>query len=438
MQGKRIQLPSDNIRKIFGRLRTNSLARYYGAVSRKQRKFSTVDLLLGFWQLLSIGEFSYDKWALQISSITKQTVSGQAVWKRMNGQLVELLKALLQKSLSRKISTIIHSPVFEHFDNVYLQDATHFSLPKTLSSAFPGSYSHSGESATAKVQAILNLKKGSFVDFQLNSFRDNDQKDSIRIVNMLNPKDLVIRDLGYHTIESFQEIDKKGGYFLSRYKYGVNVYNPLNGEEVDIIKRLKKHGHIDMEVELGKKHRQRCRLIAIPVNENIVNQRRRRAKNDRNKKANHSKEYSFLLGYTIYITNVSNKIWPNYNYIETAYKCRWYIEILFKGWKSNLKIKLDLSRPYIDKQRAEFIYYASLLMVTTLVMPIFSCLQKKAITEFKYISILKVCTIVTQHINIIVQGIDINEFIRKFQYFTRYECRNDRNNALYNMSKTIT
>jgi len=46
MQESRIQLSSDNIRKIFGRLHTKSLAKKCGATQRKERKFSTnnVDL----------------------------------------------------------------------------------------------------------------------------------------------------------------------------------------------------------------------------------------------------------------------------------------------------------------------------------------------------------------------------------------------------------
>lgn len=435
MQENRIQLSSDNIRKIFGRLHTKSLAKKHGATQRKERKFSSVDLILSLWQLISIGEFSYDKWALQIGMLTNQKISGQAVWKRVGPPMLNVMKQLLEKSLKQRFDTLIKSSVFKYFPNVYIQDATHFPLPKWLSSAFPGSYSRSGESATAKVQAIFNLKKGAFSDFQLNSFRDNDQKDAERIVDQINKNDLVIRDLGYFTIESFKKIALKGAYYLSRYKFGLNIYDRKSEKNLNLLKGLTKLGNIDMDVEIGQKQRLTCRIIAVRVPEKVANQRRRKAKKDRHKSANHSKEYYKLLGYTIYVTNVTKDIWSDIEMVETAYRSRWYIEILFKGWKSNLKIKMDISRQYIDKQRAELLYYASLLMVCTLVMPVFISAQKQVFKENQFISILKTCAFINQQIEAFIQSKRLDKLLEQIQYFCTYESRNDRNNAIENMYK---
>lgn len=435
MQENRIQLSSDNIRKIFGRLHTKSLAKKCGATQRKERKFSAVDLILSLWQLISIGEFSYDKWAIQIGMLTNQKISGQAVWKRVGPAMLELMKQLLDKSLKQRFDPLITSSLFKYFPNVYIQDATHFPLPKWLSSAFPGSYSRSGVSATAKVQAIFNLKKGSFSDLQLHSFRDNDQKDAERIVEQINVNDLVIRDLGYFTIGSFKKIAQKGANYLSRYKFGLNIYDIQSGKKLNLLKELTKLGTIDRDIELGKKQKLTCRIIAVRVPKKVANQRRRKAKKDRHKSANHSKEYYNLLGYTIYVTNVSRDIWPDTEMIETAYRSRWYIEILFKGWKSNLKIKMDISRQYIDKQRAELLYYASLLMVCTLVMPVFISVQKQAFKENQFISILKTCAFINHQIESFIKSKRLDRLLDQILYFCTYESRNDRKNAIENMYK---
>ena len=435
MQVNRIQLSSDNIRKIFGRLHTKSLAKKCGVTQRKDRKFNSVDLILSLWQLISNGEFSYDKWAIQIGILTNGKVSGQAVWKRTRTPLLELMKQLLKKSLQQRFDALIDSSTFKAFPNVYIQDATHFSLPQKLSSVFPGSYSRYGYSATAKIQAIFNIKKGVFSDFKLNSFRDNDQKDAARIAEQLNTGDLVIRDLGYFVIEAFLKIAQKGAFYLSRYKFGLSVFNSKSGKKLILLKELKRRGKIDMEIEMGANKKITCRLIAVPIPTIIADQRRRKVKQNRHKNSNHSKEYYKLLGYTIYITNVTKEIWPNDESVEIAYRSRWYIEILFKGWKSNLKIKLDVARQYIDQQRAELLCYGSLLMVCVLVMPIFINAHKHVIEKKRQISILKTCAFINQHLGLILQSKSLGMILDQIQYFCVYESRNDRQNAIENMLK---
>ena len=329
MQVNRVPLSNDNIRQIFGRYKTKSLAKKIGASQRKFRKFSVVDIIISYWQLISVGEFSYDKWATQISLLTNKSISGQAVWKRIGPEMVELMKQLLQKSFKQKYDTLIDSALFQFFPNVYIQDATHFRLPRFLSSIFPGSYSKFGKSATAKIQAVFNIRRGVFSGFELASFRDNDQNDANKITKCLKENDLVIRDLGYFVLKVFSNIAKQRAFFLSRLRFGVIIFDKETLKPLDLQKLLKKKkGIVDIRVKLGKQEKLDCRLVAVPVPQDVANKRKRKAKKDRNKKANHSKEYLNLLGYTIYITNVSEDIW-SIEQIEKAYRSRWYIEILF-------------------------------------------------------------------------------------------------------------
>ncbi len=162
MQEIRNQQTSDNIRQIFGRYKTNSLAKKIGASQRKHRKFTVVDIIISYWQLLSFGEFSYDKWAIQIGILTQQSISGQAVWKRIGPEMVDLMKQLLSKTFKQRYDTLLDSTIFDFFTNVYIQDATHFRLPSVLSSIYPGSHSRFGKTATAKIQAVFNIRTGFF------------------------------------------------------------------------------------------------------------------------------------------------------------------------------------------------------------------------------------------------------------------------------------
>ncbi|WP_299455450.1 transposase, partial [uncultured Microscilla sp.] len=95
-----------------------------------------------------------------------------------------------------------------------------------------------------------------------------------------------------------------------------------------------------------------------------------------------------LLSYHIFITNVPKEIWTLEQVIE-AYKCRWYIEILFKGWKSHLGLGKNLLENHMTAFKAMFFIYASLLMVTMVVMPAFNYLQKRV--KDRQVSILRLC-----------------------------------------------
>jgi len=125
---------------------------------------------------------------------------------------------------------------------------------------------------------------------------------------------------------AFNEIIKKKAYFLSRYRFGTTVFNVKSGKRLSLLKLLRKKKRLDMEVMLGANKEVSCRLVAIPLPEEIANTRRMRAADDRHEGANHSDEYMELLGYSIFITNVPSEIW-NMTQVAEAYKGRWYIVV---------------------------------------------------------------------------------------------------------------
>lgn len=437
MQANRITFRDDNIRKNLGRLKAKSLAKKTGASRRKNRKFSVVDIILSYWLLISKGRFSYDDWATKISSIINDSVSGQAIWKRITPEIIIFLEQLLIKTFRQNYNVLISPKLFRYFDNVIIQDATHYNLPSFLSKAFPGSYSSKGESATAKIQATFNLRKSFFQNFLLTSFRDNDQGDASRIIEDLNENDLLIRDLGYFSLKAFSKIAREKAYFLSRLKYGVNLFDKKTGKLLNITKLLKNNNrHFDMWVLLGKKERLLCRLVAVPLPDKVVNERIRKAKNNRSSTANHSKEYYGLLKYAIYITNVPQEIWTVKEVMQ-AYKSRWYIEILFKSWKSYLNIQIKIPERYMSEQRAKFFFYASLLMVNLLVMPVFQKIQSIGIRKNQYYSILKVSDYIFIHLEAFIQDRNWGSLLNNMLYFCRYESRKNRINAVEQMYKMV-
>ena len=207
------------------------------------------------------------------------------------------------------------------------------------------------------------------------------------------------------------------------------MYQLPDNQVFDLCKVLRKGGSLDDWVRLGTKEQFKCRLIAIPLPDQVANERRRKAREDRHSKASHSKKYMELLGYNIFITNVDEGIW-SVKQIAEAYRCRWYIEILFKGWKSHLNLMVNIPDRYMNKQRIEMFFYLMFLMLTLVVMPLFRLLQTRVKNQGRTVSILALCTFVRCHIEALISDKNYNHILNKAEYYCLYEKRKKRFNAV--------
>lgn len=88
-------------------------------------------------------------------------VSKQAIFKRINKNFIPYIKAVLEEIMIKQLKSNCtrNCNLFRHFGNVYLQDATHFSLAAHLVALFPGNRTCGAQRAVAKIVTIFNLKK---------------------------------------------------------------------------------------------------------------------------------------------------------------------------------------------------------------------------------------------------------------------------------------
>ena len=100
-------------------------------------------------------------------------------------------------------------------------------------------------------------------------------------------------------------------------------------------------------------------------------------------------------------------------------------------------MRINIPERYLTKQRAEFFFYASLLMVNLLVMPLFTHAIKVGRNMKKQLSILKICEFITQQLHAIVRIKKMDKLIDQAVYYGAYEKRVNRINiAEYNIFDT--
>jgi hypothetical protein len=334
------QTLADSLHQIRAQLRqldAEALARQSGFLKRTPRKIPLPDFLLALVALAAETVLSLERIAVVVGLVAKVSYSKQALAKRLNDKVEQFLAqvaAALFGDLGRGTST---QGLFRHFHRVLIEDSTVEALPDHLADLFPGGRNQRPQKrASLKIQFVADLLNSTLVQCSLSGYTRNDQSASGDILAVAQRGDLIIRDLGYFCLPVMAALDLQGGFFLSRYKHGVRVYD-LQGQPLDLVRELQTHGRFDREVLLGAEQ-VRARLVALPVPQAVADERRRKARANHDGRYQPSREHLILMGWNIFATNVSRQVWPT-QCLGPLYRLRWRIEMIFKAWKSHLGLR---------------------------------------------------------------------------------------------------
>jgi hypothetical protein len=366
-----------------------------GFIRRKPRKIHPLQLLKAFCMLLPKSCPSLRALATVLSVLSSEAVSKQAVAQRIGKSWVEFLQQILALVLCRQLETDKTEPIFAQFHRVLLHDSSILPLPRTLASSYPGSTNQHGHThAQAKVQAVLDIKHRSYVHFALTPYTRNDQTAAADVLGLVQPGDLIIRDLGYFVLKILKRIADTGAFFISRSRYGCSFYD-LDGASIDLPRVLKKEGRVDCWVRIGSPEKLRARLVAIPLPVDVAEKRRRVLRQNRDRRLNPGKEHLFLLGWAIFITNVPEEVWSA-TQIAEIYGLRWRIEIIFKAWKSHFGIAAYSYSA--SRYQIESLIYARLISILLFQTIVYTPLLTRIDRRFgRKLSLLKFSAFVTHY-----------------------------------------
>lgn len=419
-----------NFEKFFDKPLINRIGKCSGFTSRKAQKITAYHFVAAFIICCCKQLNTFSSWAAQIELLTGQSTSKQAVFKRLyygKGSLA-FIETLLKRVIIEQSRPLVSGKLFKGFGKVLLQDSTTLRLIDKLSGSFKGNITNGEQKSQVRIQTILNIKTMRFVQFMLGSFTDNDQSAACQVLAHANAGDLIIRDLGYFSIEAFKTITNNHIHFLSRFRSGVLLFYP-DGRSIKIRSLLKGKAILDMRVCIGNK-KLPVRLVMLRLPKAVAAERVRRAKCHRDKNLNHSKEYYQLLSYAAYITSVDEQTWDGCQVAE-AYKVRWHIEIVFKSWKSGGCMQGMLPENIDNEQRVRTTIYLFLLFICLLMDKIFLPLQQKIEKQrTQHISILKFITYMFNNFCDLMR-LSIVKLNKALKYNCCYEKRNDRPHMAY-------
>ena len=285
------------------------------------------------------------------------TLSKQALHKRLNAGACGFLQQCLASAIAWRTPSAGHLKGIG-FKRVLVHDSTCLSLPATLAAFFPGPANQSGKpQASLRIQCLYDLCAERFVAFLLCPFTRNDQAAASDPIGLLRAGDILLRDLGYFTLASLRAIAAKGAFFLTRCHCGSSLLDPLSGLPIDLTRILRRDQVLDIPVLAGQREKLPLRLLALPLPDALGNQRRRKARANRDKRLHHSEAYLHLLGWNLLLTNAS-PAQLSATKAARLYGLRWRIEILFKSWKSHLGLRCPNR---IGRYQAQVLVYGLLL-----------------------------------------------------------------------------
>lgn len=396
---KTVQLENE-LQILFQELQSNftigqieKLAKETGFMKRKTKLKPEYFFLLCSCLGESIGEKSLVELCAQLCSTFDVELTAEGLNQRFNSNAVEFLKKMYQSIFKNQLPL----PFVENrlFNRIRILDSTSFNLPTEYTD-------YEGASGSGvKIQLEYELYQGNFLHLLVQEGKESDSKYCKVIRDSIQPGDLCLRDLGYFSVENLIDINKKGGYYLSRLKNNMGLYHQNKDgkwDQIDLVKVTEelKRGEImeldNIRIGYWVKDPLITRVVITKLTEEqeakrqlLLNKKRRKGKKPLSAQKN--------ISVNIYVTNIPQSM-AKKEEIHPLYTLRWQIEILFKTWKSLFEIHRVKQ---MKKERFECHLYGTLIRLLLCSTLAFQCRRLLYIkhqmetSEYKSISIAKQC-----------------------------------------------
>ena len=296
-----------------------------------------------FLVLLTLGQLGMMHPSLggMVAAIASR-ISREALHQRFTASATAFLRHCLHTVLRHKLQTVpIRTNLLQPFARVLLVDSSSWDVSAKLGAVLPGSGGNAS-TANCKLQTAYDYKQGelTFLADTAGTVPDNRYTDHLPA--LVNKTDLVLFDQGYFKLTTVNALMAKGAFFLTRLFLDTTVHDGQTGKPLDLgqVLRAAPGPTDERQVRLGQGRNQTyaCRLVCLRVTAQVAQARRRRFKaHARRQGRTGSPRHVALCDWTLLITNVPEP-WVPLDMVRALYTLRWQIELLFKQFKSILRV----------------------------------------------------------------------------------------------------
>lgn len=345
-----------------------SIARKAKFVQRKSKlngiRFSRLMVFSGG----NITDTSLAELCQEFKYLYGEDLEKQSLNERINDFAVSFLKLLLEEVLARNINLSGFKDLLPNQKRIRIKDSTSFQVPEHLKDLYPGSGGRTSK-ACLKIQFEYDIKTGKVLELSIGSFTNSDLNNSYQTLESIEDSDLLIRDLGYISLDFLEIVQSKFAYYLNRIKSNVHIWQkdkngcfvPLNLVKIEKQMRRLKINTMGFEVYLGEEKKVKSRLVIETLPNEVIEEKLRKAKRAAQREGRElGKDTIARIGLNLFVTNLSEEDLPN-EQVRSLYRLRWQIELIFKVWKSLAKI--DETKKDVKRERIDCHLYGKLIWV---------------------------------------------------------------------------
>jgi len=345
------------------------------------------------------------------------------------------LSKILEKVLSKQFRyTTVDSTLQKHFSGIRIMDSTEFQLPESMAEVFPGCGGDGGKSC-CQIQLEFEVFSNKITQLEIGNALQSDRTEGLRHIDDIPKKTLVLRDLGYFTLDIYKQLIEKDLCIVSRLHSQIKIYVKKDGKDEEltheaILELVSSIEYIDQDVYIGKEAKQPTRLVANKIDQKHVPRRMKRF-NKRNRKK--LTEDSPLSHVNLFITNLDREIFAAQKVYE-LYTIRWQIEIIFKTWKSTFKIHLH------HKMN---IYRTQCILIVKLIWVIFNwsmkgMIEQKTRAEISILKFSSTFKVHAQQLRGSIKSIEgIENWINRLDAITSKHCKKEHRKGQKKYNKII-
>ena len=278
----------------------------------------------------------------QTSAALGVTISPEALHQRFDRTAATCLEHVLGAAIGEVLcADPLSLPILDRFAEVVVQDSTTIALPEALAAVWTGCGNGTPDAGNAalKLQVALDLRTGRLRGPTLHDGRESEAHATLH--HDLPQGAVRLVDLGYFDLALLAELDARGVSWFSR----MQALTSLQTDDGrwwrlhDLLAAMPE-ATLDLPVRLGREAQVRARLLAVRAPQEVVDQRRRRLREEAKAQGQMVSALRLALAaWSVFVTTIP----PDGLTVTEALvlaRARWQIELLFKLWKSHGQIDL--------------------------------------------------------------------------------------------------
>jgi len=252
--------------------------------------------------------------------------------------LLATLNDLMEQRYGPTQSSLRKSPI----KRIIIEDSSGQAMLKANADHFPAHGNGHGATAGVKIDFAYDLLTGEVISHILEQAATQDKSIGKEVIVEVKTGDLVLRDMGYFSLNEFSAIEERNAWWLTRVPLSVNVLL-VNGKALEKLLHSRKYDTLDIRVRVGEQGKE-CRLLAVRAEAETVS--RRRSERRKKAKANGKSACRNALirdGWHLMLTNLKPEQ-AKVTQLVKVYRARWAVEIQFRAWKQSLHLTKALNR----------------------------------------------------------------------------------------------